>query len=352
MAVDAVFGGELRWVSDNDKWVSQTLDTRLSGVPNLGDFRLVEPPRSVDVLSAGFPCQDISVAGRQVGLDGHRSGLWFDVLDYVNLLRPQYVVIENVANLKNKGLDVVTSGLSEAGYGGAWCFWRAGYYSKNPSKFPHVEACHQRKRLFLIAKRGLHNFVEIQASYGQSSDYEVAELLPTPTASRSGSNVGGGSGRVGKVRYSLDSIDKLLPTPRTTDSNGPGLHGNGGMDLRTAVSSLLPTPTDRDHKDGASIGTVPENGLLGSTVWRLEDTWAEYGPAVQRWSEIKGDPPKPFNDGSKLNPQLSEWMMGYPKGWVTDLPLSRTQQLKMIGNAVMPQQGAAALGHLRHVVDA
>ena len=58
----------------------------------------------------------------------------------------------------------------------------------------------------------------------------------------------------------------MLPTPRTSDTNGPGLHGDGGMDLRTAVK-LLPTPTARDGKDVGDLWKVPENSLLPRVVW-------------------------------------------------------------------------------------
>lgn len=60
----------------------------------------------------------------------------------------------------------------------------------------------------------------------------------------------------------------LLPTPRVSDTNGPGVHGSGGQDLRTAVS-LLATPTARDWKDGAPVPAVEVNGLLGRQVWAL-----------------------------------------------------------------------------------
>src|SRR5690554_4692450 len=70
-------------------------------------------------------------------------------------------------------------------------------------------------------------------------------------------------------RISGPDCSSLLPTPRTSDTNGPGSHGDGGPDLRTAVG-LLPTPTARDWKDGdVRHLDVPTNGLLGRTASRL-----------------------------------------------------------------------------------
>jgi DNA (cytosine-5)-methyltransferase 1 len=74
----------------------------------------------------------------------------------------------------------------------------------------------------------------------------------------------------------------------------------------------------------------------------VTDCWAEYGPAIRRWSTVMGRPPaKPVTEG-KLNPWFLEWMMGLEEGWVCDIDLSRSQKLKIIGNGVVPQQAALA----------
>lgn len=90
-------------------------------VPNLGDLHTVawtdvEP---VDVLTAGFPCQDISAAGTRAGIEkGTRSGLWTDIVAVLRLLRPALLVVENVAALRwrNGGLHRVLGDLAQAGY--------------------------------------------------------------------------------------------------------------------------------------------------------------------------------------------------------------------------------------------
>jgi DNA (cytosine-5)-methyltransferase 1 len=82
MAVHEVLGGELAWVADNDPGAAAILAHRFPLVPNLGDITAVDwsAVEPVDVLTAGFPCQDISCAGRRAGLrTGNRSGLWFHV---------------------------------------------------------------------------------------------------------------------------------------------------------------------------------------------------------------------------------------------------------------------------------
>ncbi len=77
--------------------------------------------------------------------------------------------------------------------------------------------------------------------------------------------------------------------------------------------------------------------------------WADYGPAVARWELILGRPaPAPTQTGTRggrqLSPVFVEWLMGLPEGWVTAVPgLSRNEQIKLLGNGVVPQQCAAAI---------
>lgn len=73
-----------------------------------------------DVITGGFPCQDISTAGKGAGLAGERSGLWFEMLRIIQETKPQYAIIENVSALRSRGLEVVLGGLAEIGYDAEW----------------------------------------------------------------------------------------------------------------------------------------------------------------------------------------------------------------------------------------
>jgi DNA (cytosine-5)-methyltransferase 1 len=96
----------------------------------------------VDLICGGFPCQDISTAGRGEGIvEGNRSGLWFEYRRIIRELRPRYVFVENVAALLARGLDIVLGDLAESGYDAEWdCIPAAA-----------VGAPHRRDRLFLVA---------------------------------------------------------------------------------------------------------------------------------------------------------------------------------------------------------
>jgi DNA (cytosine-5)-methyltransferase 1 len=95
----------------------------------------------VDVICGGFPCQDISYAGRGAGLDGERSGLFFEAIRVVRELQPRVVVLENVSALLTRGLDQVLGTLASLGYDAEWHCIPAAY----------VGAPHIRDRVFVLA---------------------------------------------------------------------------------------------------------------------------------------------------------------------------------------------------------
>lgn len=97
--------------------------------------------QTIDVVSGGFPCQDISAAGKGEGLSGERSGLWFEMLRVVEEVRPRFVFAENSPNLRTRGLGTVIEGLGGLGYDVRWCVLGAR----------HVGAPHQRNRIWILA---------------------------------------------------------------------------------------------------------------------------------------------------------------------------------------------------------
>lgn len=117
-------------------------------------WEMEERPR-VDLICGGFPCQDISNAGKQAGITGERSGLWKPMRDTIRYLRPRYVLIENVSSLAVRGLDVVLADLAGIGFDAEWATLRASDFG----------APHNRERLYVVAypqgvDGGGGNFVE------------------------------------------------------------------------------------------------------------------------------------------------------------------------------------------------
>ena len=95
----------------------------------------------VDVISGGFPCQDISSAGRGAGIRGDRSGLWTEMARIVGEVRPRYVFVENSPLLTSRGIGTVLGDLSTLGYNARWGVLGAR----------HVGAPHKRDRIWIVA---------------------------------------------------------------------------------------------------------------------------------------------------------------------------------------------------------
>lgn len=456
MAVESVFGGELAWVSEFDKGACKIIEHRHPGIPNIGDITKVNwaDVEPVDIITGGSPCQDLSTAGRRAGMtDGTRSNLWVAMREAVETIRPRFVVWENVRGAFSapadsavepcpgcvgdgsavhlRALGRVLGDLSDLRYDTEWHSLLAS----------DVGAPHGRFRVFVVAA---------DAQRGGFAGW-------TPDALRSAFQRAAAP-RGGKVA--------VLPSPTVSDTNGAGKHGDGGLDLRTAVS-LLPTPTRRDHKDhtirlephrpgdmdtlaraltvtllptpvtepdtgngharnlgkearllptpratdgtkggpnqrgssgdlmlpsavvllptpsaadgnggGRSNSKGHQNTLPGTAkllptvrvknnenrqsegyggedgnfygVLNNPERWGQYADAIERWEAFTRPAPDPTETGPKgaqrLSPRFTEWMMGLPDGWITDVPgITRNEALKACGNGVVPQQAAAAL---------
>ena len=99
-------------------------------------------PGQYDVICGGFPCQSISVAGNRAGItEESRSGIFYELMRVIRMVRPRFVVLENVAAILNNGLDIVLGELSQAGYDAEWSVISAS----------SLGACHRRSRWWLVA---------------------------------------------------------------------------------------------------------------------------------------------------------------------------------------------------------
>lgn len=150
----------------------------------------------------------------------------------------------------------------------------------------------------------------------------------------------------------------MLPTPRERDHKNAAateqtaldrIDRGYGLDIAEAIQ-LLPTPRAMTGGGDNTAGQDRPSGHKGTTNLHglLQDPktdWGKYAPAIERWAEVIDRPaPDPTDGQGRLNPALVEWMMGYPEGWTEGV--SRTGQLKALGNAIVPHQAAAAWGHL------
>lgn len=162
-----VLGGSVVWHVEFDAAPSKILNKNFPGVPNHGDITKVDwtTVQPIDVLTGGFPCQDVSLAGKRAGMkNGTRSGLWAEFANAIQILRPEMVVIENVRGLLSattngsvefcpwcmgetdskyslRALGAVLGDLSDLGYNARWEIISAS----------DAGAPHRRQRVFILA---------------------------------------------------------------------------------------------------------------------------------------------------------------------------------------------------------
>lgn len=137
---DAGIPLQCAWQCEWDPWCRRVLAKHWPEVVRYDDVRGEDFPHA-DILVGGFPCQDLSTAGKQVGLSGSRSGLWFEYLRIIERIRPRAVIVENVVGLLSGGLDTVVEGLDRLGYSVEATRIRAS----------DLGASHHRERVFLLA---------------------------------------------------------------------------------------------------------------------------------------------------------------------------------------------------------
>jgi DNA (cytosine-5)-methyltransferase 1 len=127
-----------------DKKCQQVLKKHWPNVPIFEDVSTLKGAdieETVDVICGGFPCQDISLAGKGAGLEGKRSGLWSEFKRLIEEIKPKYAIIENVSALRSRGLDQVLREISEIGYDAEWhCITAAS-----------IGAPHRRDRIWIVA---------------------------------------------------------------------------------------------------------------------------------------------------------------------------------------------------------
>ena len=263
LAVEAHFNAETIWCAEFDKYASQVIEQRFN-IPNYGNIKEIDwaSMPEIDILTAGYPCQPFSHAGERKGLNDERH-IFPYIAEAISILRPSYVILENVRGHLSLGLKEVLAWLTSIGYDAKWHTVRAS----------HAGAPHRRERVFIVAQPT--NTDSIRQPLGQDSSNEVRNQGQSQSESS------------GLGETAINTIGELKSSDKGMQRVGRKFTSRRDMHMQT--------------------------------------------------------PPNALDQDGKLNALFVEYMMGLPVGWVTDTGLSRAQQLKMLGNGVVPQQAELAL---------
>lgn len=352
LAVEAHFNAETIWCAEFDKYASQVIEQRF-GIPNYGDIKTIkwEELPKIDILTAGYPCQPFSHAGERKGTNDPRHIFPF-IAKAIDALQPKYFIFENVRGHLSLGFKEVLEILAPMGYIVKWGLVRAS----------DAGAPHRRERLFIFGSlkstdtNGIgFEFRKFRTQWNQGQP----QLEPTECCQTS-SNADCDS--CAESRRANRGLSKS--TSEVIDRSNWNEYGSGSKTITDTSSERLQRTWNEtgNFADGDSTSSnANSTGRVGS-MQRLSsgldscfncnanDEHKSHDGQMQklrsrfasRCEMSMQTAPNPLVDG-KLNAKFVEYMMGLPEGWVTDCGLSRSQQLKMLGNGVVPQQAKLAL---------
>ena len=314
LLADLILGHEPVCAVEWDAYACQVLRERAADgwFPGLhvheGDVRLFDPSDwagRVDCIHAGFPCQDISSAGRGAGVgEGTRSGLYREVLRIADVVRPRFLYLENVAAILNRGLDTVLGDLAARGYNCRWTCVRAA----------DVGAPHQRDRWWCLAthadRYGQHDGA-VDAEVGEPSE-SVAHAMR--------------SGPIGANRES----GGMDGAKRSEEERKPEVEGSAA---ESAFGSYM-ADSPRFQQGRQEQRAERQRAEAGGQSVAVDDANSAQREGRRVSSGIRAE----HSDTSGAG----WWQLESDVGRVADGVAARVDRLKALGNGQVPLQ--AALG--------
>jgi len=312
----------------------------------------------VDLIYGGFPCQDVSVAGKRAGLGGERSGLWFEFERIVSELQPRWVVIENVPGLlsSNGGADfgVILTGLDQLGFDASWAILDS----------QHFGVPQRRRRVFIVGGprgRGAEQILSIcegcggNPETGETSGKGTTGALSAGTLRAGGVNGGNnpGGGYLADIAYTLSASVR-----HTGDGHGNAWNSNyvantlkvntghaNGADLETYVTASAITASAGHHGHSSPRCDGSDNLLVDDQIGTMTANWHKGAGNTQVEMGIV----QPTDAGvRRLTPTECERLQGFPDGWTAGQ--SDSHRYKQMGNAVTVPV-AEWIGHRLVAVD-
>jgi DNA (cytosine-5)-methyltransferase 1 len=351
-AAERLVGGyETKQFIEIDKYCQSVLKKNFPNIPIHDDIKTFKAKRGeYDVLTAGFPCQDLSVAGQQRGIgEGTRSGLFYEVIRLIREIRPKFVLLENVRNLLShqggETFQEVLFQIAKAGYDAEWSVVSA----------KDVGACHKRERVWIIAypnseyedrtegtfQTGRDSITSSTSSNSngmlgldllrqQSEQEEKEHERFSDRDDRSTSNSTSIKSNDGEVRNNKGKGKEQLQTGGDSSRDVTNSHGNGSF------------TTERIRVDGQTNTSSQERE---NEVSKFKGGSKSRGSEViQRFTDYRWEPQE-----SQLNP--------YWKGYISQPTLrrgddglsNRVLRLKSLGNSIVPACAAVPLQRIKRL---
>jgi DNA (cytosine-5)-methyltransferase 1 len=312
---------------DTDKACHKVLAKHWPATPIFPDIREltaadIKPlcPNGLSLITAGFPCQDLSVAGKQAGYDGERSVLFYEIIRLARELRPNFLLLENVRNLlshqNGETFQETLFQIAKAGYDAEWAVIPAS----------DVGACHRRERIWIVAYASSGRNVGLEEHTGGSFQLEcvgetgavdVANAECRTTQLRRGT--GELAGQTGSTEGQGYQRERGGLTPRSGGKTAHSNYGHGESGTSgTAGPDILLEMLECRRQDAANATStrLERRRACGSTANRLSPDWRSY---LSQPVLCRGD------DG------LS----------------NRVDRLKQLGNSIVPQVAAIPLQRIK-----
>ena len=294
-AAEKLVGGyETIQFCEIDPYCQKVLKKHWPTVPIHDDIKTYKPkPNSASVIVGGFPCTDISTAGKGLGITKEtRSGLFYELMRVVCLVRPKYVIMENVAAILNNGLGIVLGELCKAGYDAEWSTFRASDY---------VDAVHHRDRWFCIAIN--RDFTDTDSLRYRGRDIERRSMQERQFLQREQKG-----GKMGS------EIERCSDNIANTYSNGSSfaekfsVNGKDDSEIQKREKKII-----KSERGGESTnsGVVQQTTRWRNTNFKLDSNWRKWG--------------------------VKPTICGAYDGTTSGLHANRKERLKLLGNGLIPQ---------------
>lgn len=363
------------YFSEVDPYAISVYQKRFPDAVCLGDVRSIgggsQLPHGDWFFSGGFPCQDISIAGKGAGLEGSRSGLWFEYARLIGELRPKYALIENVGALAVRGLQQVLCSLADVGYNAVWQDIRAC----------DLGAPHRRERIWIVAYPESDGCLQRHAVQNSSKEREAGDHLKKRQnrdkfSERMGKEMAHADTKrqpwrseypndAGNVQGTAQKCRPDVPYAGCERVHERGIAGNAGIDSGKSGRIQRDGIQSRNQEEDEALADTDRPGFqtpgpkqpAAGIVGCGEVSYAGNNGPVKRQRELRSDQQavwgrEDYGGGTAVN-AFREWWAAEPQiccvadglssdvdgyeGRICVKAYQRANQLKCLGNAIVPQ---------------